>query len=1275
MADTIQVKFKVMKDGSLKAVGKDADRAAAGLDKASNASANYNRKQKGVAGATSNSTKAFSKMSGGITGGLVPAYATLAANVFALSAAFGLLSRNDAIGKLNEGLIFTGNAAGKNLTMVADKLKDITDNAISAEAAMRATAVGVSAGFSEGQLESLTKVAKGASLALGRDMGDAMDRLIRGAAKLEPEILDELGIMVRLDDATKKYADSVNKNVKELTQFERRMAFTNAVIADGTSKFQDIAKEIEASPYSQLSAAFSDLTKTGVQFLNKFLTPLISFLANNSTALATVILALGASISSTLLSSLGEMAAGSAAAAKQTANLAKVSLNTLKPLDHMAKGFNSLAGKVDLTDKELKKMANSAKLTVNMMNKGNPKLAQAVATRGQLTRAIHLNTMALNKEAAATAFSMIETHGLSAAYKAHSAVLAQNRLSTAAATVGQNLYTSAIIRTRGALFALATTAKFAGAALLTAMPYLMAFMVIASLIGPLIMGLFSETEDKLSKQLEDNTERLDKFNDVVAQYGRSINKANNASDAWYRTLKPLAGLFGQIKSLIGDTALAAETDRIIANAKARERLIAANKALSKSQTRPTGNGFAPGVSEIVEVGQAGRQVTATESLSAEDINKINEAAIAGLAKLIASTDQMIAQAGKSEAGATVVAEATALMTGQRNEAQAVLDNLIATEVKSAKSAKIAEESIGRISTALENGLKSYENFNEIVAKAAVLGNVSTFGEFADEIDNVAESVNSLDAILNSGKGTTAAEERAKQIVDAYGLIPKVLASVATAYSTETGKEVPMFETSLQTVKNFKEALVAYNKDMKALAVEREQFSIIQDIVGSDSIRLGKKALEISGKAHELGKKRLSLTKKGGEDEYAAKMALIQLEKDHLTLIKERFDALSSDAKDSGMGKAASAAIAGQGVRLAAEAGTVGESGTYATEEDRSATIAEAAANQARGTLKGVAEDMKALGPEGALMSSVVEGALSMETAFATAFAAMGATGASTADKIQAGLGLASAAISALANMSAASSAAKIKGIDQEIAAEKARDGTSAASVAKLAALEKKKESAKRKAFEIDKKMKMAQTVIGTAQAVTSMLGSAPFPFNIALAGLVAAMGAQQLSMISSTSFQGGGGGAASVSGATSISAGQRGSSVDMAKSQSAGGELSYLRGDSGMGGPENFRPTPAFSGYKNRAAGGFVVGEQGPEVFMPEVAGDIIPAGQNMGSNTNVNFSINAVDADGVEDLLVRQRGNIIGMMREAANSYGQDFMEGIDTSVYTPSSAGARRY
>ena len=229
MADTITVTYKVKEDGSLQKISQGAEKAAKSTDKATKATAQHNKQQKGVAGATSNTTKGFSKMTTGMQGGLVPAYAEVAARVFALTAAFGVLARNDAIAKLQEGIEFTGRAAGRNLTFVADRLQEITDNAISAEAAMRATAVGVSAGFSETQMAGLAEVAKGASLALGRDMADAMDRLIRGAAKLEPEILDELGIMVRLDEAAENYARSLNKNVNELTQFERRMAFTNAI--------------------------------------------------------------------------------------------------------------------------------------------------------------------------------------------------------------------------------------------------------------------------------------------------------------------------------------------------------------------------------------------------------------------------------------------------------------------------------------------------------------------------------------------------------------------------------------------------------------------------------------------------------------------------------------------------------------------------------------------------------------------------------------------------------------------------------------------------------------------------------------------------------------------------------------------------------------------------------------------------------------------------------------------------------------------------------------
>lgn len=117
----------------------------------------------------------------------------------------------------------------------------------------------------------------------------------------------------------------------------------------------------------------------------------------------------------------------------------------------------------------------------------------------------------------------------------------------------------------------------------------------------------------------------------------------------------------------------------------------------------------------------------------------------------------------------------------------------------------------------------------------------------------------------------------------------------------------------------------------------------------------------------------------------------------------------------------------------------------------------------------------------------------------------------------------------------------------------------------------------------------------------------------------------------------------------------------MAKSQGAGGELAYMRGGQGTGGPENFRP--AFSGYKHRASGGYVVGEQGPELFMPDTPGQIVPSGQGESTPINATINISAVDSAGVQDVLINQRGHIISMIREAANAQGDGFLENINVS------------
>jgi hypothetical protein len=85
------------------------------------------------------------------------------------------------------------------------------------------------------------------------------------------------------------------------------------------------------------------------------------------------------------------------------------------------------------------------------------------------------------------------------------------------------------------------------------------------------------------------------------------------------------------------------------------------------------------------------------------------------------------------------------------------------------------------------------------------------------------------------------------------------------------------------------------------------------------------------------------------------------------------------------------------------------------------------------------------------------------------------------------------------------------------------------------------------------------------------------------------------------------------------------------------------------------------SGLKLFAKGGavsknqpVVVGERGPELFIPNQTGQITQNARGTGGGqTTVNFNINTVDASGFEDLLVRSRGTITQLINSAVNERG----------------------
>jgi len=166
-----------------------------------------------------------------------------------------------------------------------------------------------------------------------------------------------------------------------------------------------------------------------------------------------------------------------------------------------------------------------------------------------------------------------------------------------------------------------------------------------------------------------------------------------------------------------------------------------------------------------------------------------------------------------------------------------------------------------------------------------------------------------------------------------------------------------------------------------------------------------------------------------------------------------------------------------------------------------------------------------------------------------------------------------------------------------------------------------------------------------------------------LAAMIGAMGAAQLALIAKTQFQGGAANAVEAPRATEISiGGQRNNRVDVAR-QASVGETAYLRGGMGVGSNANNFIGAAMGrkGYAN-GSDGVTVGERGPEVISPSTPIDITP-NYALGKNNSMNltFNVSALDGASVQEVLTNNQGAVVAAIRDAANSYGQDFLPDVN--------------
>lgn len=314
----VLVEFQIVQKGkNISVIQKDTEKLAKSTDKVEKSTKRntqttdkYNRVAKGTGQISSNQTKNFSKMQqavdgGGGSGGLVRAYALLAANVFALTAAFGVLSRSAQIDTLTQSIERLEVVSGKSIKSVARDLQEASGFSLDFASSLRSTSLALSAGFDSSAISQLGEVAKNAAVSLGRPLADSLDRIFRGVIKVEPELLDEIGLFVRVDEAASKYADSIGVAASELTEFQKRTAFANEAIDQGTKKFAAFS-DVDPDAFSQLGAAFMDLAQQGLTMVNSILVPIVQYLDENRGLLIGLFVAIGVSILKSIVPAMGQ---------------------------------------------------------------------------------------------------------------------------------------------------------------------------------------------------------------------------------------------------------------------------------------------------------------------------------------------------------------------------------------------------------------------------------------------------------------------------------------------------------------------------------------------------------------------------------------------------------------------------------------------------------------------------------------------------------------------------------------------------------------------------------------------------------------------------------------------------------------------------------------------------------------------------------------------------------------------------------------------------------
>ena len=310
------------------------------------------RRSEGLAGQGSsrNQGRSISKMLSN-AGGLAAMYAVVTANVYAATEGFRLLSAAASDSRLLEVSNTLSASKGANVIVAADEMRSVLEGSISVQESMRLATASISKGFSTEQLSELTLVARRASVALGIDLTDAMNRVTKGIAKQEIELLDELGITIKLTEAFDAYALTIGVSADNLSSAQRQQALYNLVTKKSVETLGSIDGVMKATEWEQFGARASstinkmaqELTDTG-SILSNVLAGINSYMGPDTLDLDSKITSLTSTLKAAYLNTSEGLAPGVSAALAFKKALAPEAL--LKEYNNLGSRIHSITSEM-----------------------------------------------------------------------------------------------------------------------------------------------------------------------------------------------------------------------------------------------------------------------------------------------------------------------------------------------------------------------------------------------------------------------------------------------------------------------------------------------------------------------------------------------------------------------------------------------------------------------------------------------------------------------------------------------------------------------------------------------------------------------------------------------------------------------------------------------------------------------------------------------------------------------------------------------------------------